>query len=271
MWSRDAFSASRASGCQKRGRLLAGYQITCPPTTTPAEVSLLPGVPRVGDEYEDNPDLLVTNRDFQRVGPIYWVAIVTYEGDFPKFACPEIEWRSVTSTEAIDEDFDGNPIVTANGEPLEGVTKEISDAVQTIRRQYLTINIPAIHQYIDSVNSDTFSGFGPGIARLTDYSAKAVWGDEVIDHWVVTATIVYRFPYNTTAEKAWYARVRHEGFYEKLGSGEIVRAVDNYKEPVTRPIQLKEDGTRETDPNEAFFKEFKRYGQLSYNALGLLD
>lgn len=238
---------------------------------TPAEVSELAGVPRVGDAYVDNPAMLVTNRDFQRKGPIYWLALVTYEGDFPKFACPEINWKNVTSTEAIDEDYDGNPIVTANGEPIEGVTKEISDAVQTIKRQYLTINIPAIHQYLDSVNSDLFSGFAPGIARLTGYNADAVWGDEVIDHWVVTATIVYRFPYNTTPEKAWYARTRHEGFYERKPSGIIARAEDDRKEPTTRPVQLKENGTRETDSANAFFKEFKRYGQLSYNALGLLD
>jgi len=270
MWSRDSFDVSRAEAGQKKGKVIEGYQITCPPDYTDLQVSSIVGIPEIGDQYSDNPAMLMINRNFQRMGPIYWIAMVTYEGDYPKLNRPEIRWQNSKVTEPIDEDFDGRAIVTANSEPIEGITKEISDAVQTIKRNYLTIDIPAIHSYLDSVSSDSFAGFGAGISRLTDYQAEAVWGNETIDHWIVTATISHRFPYNTTAEKAWYARTRHEGYYEK-SNGIIIRAADDHQEPMTSPVLLKADGTRETISANAHFLEFKRYGILSYNALGLLD
>ena len=86
----------------------------------------------------------------------------------------------------------------------------------------------------------------------------------------MTASIRFRYPFNTTPEKAWYARVRHEGFYEKLSDGRIVRAIDDNGEPTTKPVLLKEDGTRETVSENAYWLEFKRYQPLPYNVLGLL-
>jgi hypothetical protein len=102
------------------------------------------------------------------------------------------------------------------------------------------------------------------------FSAKQQWDEDDNGYWAVSASIQFRFPYNTTPEKAWYARVRHEGYYEKVGS-RVVHAVDANKERVSKPVLLKSDGTRETNANNAHWLEFKRYGALSYGALRLLD
>jgi hypothetical protein len=39
---------------------------------------------------------------------------------------------------------------------------------------------------------------------------------------------------------------------------------------MTRPVLLKQDGTVETEKENAFWLEVQRYGSLPYNALGLL-
>ena len=87
-------------------------------------------------------------------------------------------------------------------------------------------------------------------------------------YWSVNAKIQFRFPYNTTPDKAWHSRVRHEGFYEKIGTKVVKAAVNG--EPVVKPVLLKADGTRETNPDNAIWLYFPRYKPLPYAALGLL-
>jgi hypothetical protein len=56
------------------------------------------------------------------------------------------------------------------------------------------------------------------------------------------------------------------------GDDEVIsQAVDpKTKNLSTVPVILKEDGTRETDPENAHWLEFQRYGSLPYAALGLV-
>jgi len=90
-------------------------------------------------------------------------------------------------------------------------------------------------------------------------------------YWQVSASVRFRYPYRTTADKAWYSRVRHEGFYVRpTAGGVIVRACDGYQRPVNKKILLKADGTRETDPNNAYWLEIKKLDSLPFSALGLL-
>ena len=86
----------------------------------------------------------------------------------------------------------------------------------------------------------------------------------------MTARIQFRYPYaNTTPAQAWYKRWRHEGLWENLG-GIIQRARDNLGQEVTKPVLLKADGTKETDPDAALFIHSQVYGSLPYSGLGLL-
>ena len=75
---------------------------------------------------------------------------------------------------------------------------------------------------------------------------------------------------STTDAKAWYARVRHEGFYERLADDSIVRAVDDNKEPTAKPVLLDADGVRVTEPANTVWLEFPRFNPLPYSGLGLL-
>jgi hypothetical protein len=183
-----------------------------------------------------------------------------------------VTWGTATTDEPIDEDWNGNPIVTANGEPINGLTEKLSDDVVTIERKFLTINRYALRAYRRATNSDEFLEWPPGTARIVDDSSRAVFVNGVVAYWDVTATIQFREPFRTTADKAWYKRVRHEGLLVRPNPNESpVIAVDASKTPVTRPVLLKEDGTRETDPNNAYWLEIPTLGSLPFNALGLIS
>lgn len=277
MWSRDSFEAESEKGFRTNAKIIEAYQIVVDPDTTKVEVAEAAGVPQRNTPYTGVPSVICKRRSFERVSPILWIATLNYEGGYgpagpasrPETSPPEISWTDAESNELIDEDADGNPIVTANGEPIEGITMPISDNVLVVRRMFRYFNPYLTNLYRHSVNSDVFASYPPGTARLTKYRADQVWNESTNGWWMVTANVQFRVPYNTTPEKAWYARVRHEGFHVRVDDM-VIRAVDDNKEPVTRPVQLKADGTRETDPTVGHWKEFKRYQPLSYNALGLI-
>jgi hypothetical protein len=95
---------------------------------------------------------------------------------------------------------------------------ELADQVLTVTRNYATFSPWILHQYRHSVNSDVFSGFAPGTARMISFSADEQQVASGSSYWTVTAQIQFRYPYNTTAARAWWSRTRHEGFYERIGS-----------------------------------------------------
>lgn len=181
-----------------------------------------------------------------------------------------VVWRGSTTDEAIDEDWNGKPIVTANNEPIDGLTERLTDDVVTIQKSYLTVNRYALRAYRRAVNSDTFLGWPPGTARIIDDQAVAVFVSGIIRYWDVTVSIQFREPFRTTPDKAWYKRVRHEGFLVRDNPGDPPHiAWDGNKTPVTSKVLLKENGTEETDPAAAHWLQFQTLGSLPFNALGL--
>ncbi len=271
MWSRDAFKIKTDRGMRKTASIVEAYQITVPPTYTPIQIVALAGMPVTGDAYPGLPDMRAVSRNFTRHSPIYYTCVVSFEGPnvSPINEPPIIKWTDTESDEPIDQDWDGNPIVTANDEPIDGVTMKVPDPVLTVERNYRAFNPHLTHQYRLSVSSDAFASYPAGTARLVRYSADQKWDETSGGYWAIKASIQFRYPYNTTPAKAWHARVRHEGYYERIGS-DIVRAVDDNKEPVTRPVLLRSDGTRETNAAAAHWLEFKKYQALPYSILGLL-
>ena len=289
MWSRNNASVASKDGRKKTISISEVYQVVVEPGD-PIEAALLANdLPNMRDLYVKGgqvyPHIRVTKLDPTQVSPILYHVGVTYEGEMgpddnnnPLDEPPKLQWGKVESDEAIDEDWNGNAIVTPNGEPIEGVTMKIADLVLTIKRNYAFINLPVTYQYLHSVNSDTFAGFEPGLGKLTQFAANEVYAEEFGGYWEVTAAIQFRYPFNTTAERAWYARVRNEGYYvRRQEDDEIIRAFDKgNKEPTTRPVLLDSDGYALTIPEpptapEAQWLEFQRYQSLPYNSLGLLD
>jgi hypothetical protein len=240
------------------------------------------------------------------------------------------------------------PIVTANGEQINGLTMDLSDSVLNLTKNFETFSNFAKQAYLHSVNSDYITigsdSFLPGTGRMKTCVAKRMFYQD-FEYFQVSATIHFRWPYNTTPAKAWWSRTRHEGFYERLGpvvsfsggggsgaeavafsdssgvltgiyvtkpgsgytsnptvsvsvgsgatftvtrgytSGQqiaavgvssggsgykvrVVRAVDTNGEPTTKPVLLKSNGFRETNPANATWIETEKYLPLPYATLG---
>ena len=291
-WSKPTYSLNSSDKFRKLTvKFQRAFQVITKPEAVEYDLLTDSRLPSQGDSFSDRYQFIYCDgNSLQRIGLIYWIATYEYSGelalkegeDNPLFAPPRIDWDDVETDEEIDEDWDGNPIQTANGEPIEGVTTPIPDQTVTIKRNMLLFNSYVQARYRRAVNSDLFLNWPPGTARITKFAASNVTTKDQA-YWEITAQIQFRFPYRTTPEKAWYSRNRHEGYYERVqlsGPGNagtrVVRAVDGNKEPVTKPVLLNETGFRipNGEPGQAvqaYWLEFKRFDSLPFNALGLLD
>lgn len=232
-------------------------------------------VPIIGDKYNRNglslPMVSAKTSSLTQVSVIMSIVTISWEGTDDTVEPTQgvkISWTDTETDEEVSEDFTGKPICTVNGEPIEGVTMKKCDQIVTIERRFEDFNAYSINAYRHSVNSDTFMGYPPGMARLTNYSATFN-----APFWDVAASIQFRYPFRTTPAKAWYKRVCNQGYYIKSGS-EIKRATDDLLggpgEPVVKPVLLKTTGAHEPVTANATWLEFQVYGSLPYNALGLI-
>lgn len=279
MWSKQAGGANYQDTIVKI-TMQRAFTVTLDVTDRLEVVYSAAGLPLINDLYPGTFSVICKDLAPQRVSPILAMVTCTYEGevgrgglaDTPIGSDPSIEWGGITTDEAIDQDWNGKAIVTVNNEPIDGLTERLTDDTVTIERNFLTINRYAVRAYRRAVNSDTFLGWPPGTARMIDDNAKAVFINGVIKYWKVRAVFQFREPFRTTAAKAWYKRVRHEGFLVRDSAGDTPHIAwdEKTKTPVTKPILLKANGTRETDPNAAHWLEIQTLGSLPFNALGLV-
>ena len=285
-------------------RLQKVYQVFTKPDATLNDVLQAPGIPAAGSSFSSEfRFVLAVQASIKRQSPVYYLVTVPYEGEVslgsegpssnqdnrvrnPLLAPAVVDFDDVEEELEIDEDFDGNPLVTANGEPVSGIRRRFADQTVTIQKNMLTFSSYVQARYRHSVNSDTFLTWPAGTAKIQKLRAKAVASPETPfgGYYQVTAVIQFRYPYRTTPEKAWYSRSRHEGYYKRVElpgppvngvqPTAIVRAT-RAGEPTAKPVLLDEKGFQlpDVDPpaqQAAFWQEKKLYEPLSYNALGLL-
>jgi hypothetical protein len=297
MWSKATGDITLSDNFRKAsGAFQKAYQVFTTPDAVAYDVLQAPGIPAAGSSYDANFIAVFANAARpQRISPSYWIVTIDYTGEIaftsdqnqdnqvrsPLFAPAVIDWDDVETEEEVDEDFDGNPIVTANGEAVNGVRRKFADQTATIQKNMISFNPYIQGRYRQSVNSDTFLGWPAGTGKMMKLRAKGVASPDVPGggYYQVTAVIQFRIPYRTTPERAWYSRRRHEGFYRRIAipGGNTTKVIRATKagEPTTKPVLLDENGFQLPDvepPNfpQAFWRESKLYEPLSYNALGLL-
>ena len=315
MWSKAGGDFGTTDNFRRfTGAINSAYQVFTTYDATLLDVLQAPGIPAAGSSYsEDFPFVYAEQAKPRKISPIYWIVDVAYSGEVsfasgegddgnedqknrpqsPLLTPATLDWDDVEVEMEIDEDYSGNPIVTANGEPINGVRRLFADQTVTIQKNMLVFNPFVQARYRQSVNSDPFLGWPPGTAKMQKFQAKSVRSSEVRGggYWQVTAVIQFRYPYRTTPEKAWHARVRHEGYYKRVftnliggvpqdGKTSVIRAT-RAGEPTARPVLLDilgfeipatfpPDQNTAPPPIQANWLEVKLYEPLSYNALGLL-
>ena len=291
MWSRQNSNASLTEKFRRMDvTFTEAYQVETTYDATELEVYLAPGLPQVAQSYPNFPFVYASSMSVDRVSPVFWIVTVEYKGEIggaggggsstggveqsPLFAPPIIKFDDVETEEEIDVDFDGNPIVNTALERVRGVKALFSDQVLTVTRNFAVFDTYIQAIYRRSVNSDTFQGWPPGTVKLMKLSADNVF--DVNAYWKVTGVFQFRFPYNTTPEKAWYNRRVSMGLNQRISLGpsftKLIPTKDGHKQPATTPQYLDEDGVQieDIDITPPYWQETKLYGSLPYNALGLI-
>lgn len=226
-WSRRGSREESQDGLRYTFSASAGYQVEHTYNATEAEILADTRIPQIGDYYA-NTFAICKNRSVSKVGLVLSIVSCEFNGetgpngpdDNPLNKPVEWEEGQATSTEPIDSDARGKPIVTANGEQINGMTMDISDSVFTLKKNFATFSSFAMQAYRQSVNSDVVvigdDVFLAGTGRMKSCTRKRMQFRD-ISYYEVSATVQFRYPYNTTAARAWWGRSRHEGFYERLG------------------------------------------------------
>ena len=300
-WQAQSLGVSSSDGIVGETRISRKFTwLSSAPISTLAQVAAAPTAPKIGDSHPAIFFARVRDVQYEQEGPAYGSITAEYEvptfdpetGDNPLLTPPDIVWDTVQTEEPIDEDVYGRGIRTVNGEPIEGVTETVFDLSVSITRNLATFNPAAIYLFLNKVNSGPFLGFPPGVALCSSIQASSV-ADGDFNYFRVTVQFIFRTPYRTTPERAWFKRLRHEGtlIREEIESDteetrEVIRrAVDDDGLPVTQPVPLDERGFEIKAPTpppggydaenippelEGVFLEFQTKFAVDFNQLGLL-
>lgn len=284
MWSRQG-STYQNDGLRTMITFQRAFSITLDAGDPIEEAYTAAGLPAASSLYPGTFSVFCENYTVERPSPILAIVICNYRGESGPAGSPgtqspidtgyKIRWGVTVEDAEIDEDWNGDPLVNANDEPITGIREKLYDDVVYIERNFLGINRYALRQYRRATNSDLFLGWPPGTARLIDDESEAVFVNGVIRYWKVRAAIQFREPYRTTPDKAWYKRVRHEGYKVRDAAGDPPHIAwdEGTKQPTTTPVLLDKDGTKAgsffTFPRPTWL-EFQTLGSLPYSALGLI-
>lgn len=228
MWSRQTGGVASPDGKQYSASFSSAYQVVHSAGATTAEI--LSAIPvKLNDGYPGFAGVYCDKiGDRQPSGPILSIVPVSYSGetgangDSPLNMDPVIRYYSSTSTEPADTDGNGVPYTNVNGELVDGITRDISDMVLTVQRNFAAVSGMVALQYMDSVNSDPFNVFGdvwlPGQVALQEFSIDPVIVQGAIEYFSVSARLSLRQSFNTYPYRAWWARYRNEGLKERVGT-----------------------------------------------------
>lgn len=294
-WSgRGGGEVARDNSLTTQNAILVYDVITTSALDDESTVLLAAGLPITRQSHPTNLYLRCSSRQARKMSPLHWEVTCSYEmigkNGNPLNAPPQIEWTTSTTEEEIDEDIEGRPICTVVGEPFDPpIRSPRSDLVLRVTRNLPTFDPSVIRFYTDTVNADTILGQPPGTARIKHLSALSVTDDDFV-YWRASIEIHFRrgAP-RTTDERAWWTRVRAQGFFVKVplpvgiglpGALVIKRATDDTGAPVTKPVLHysvatgnKQPGERiPVDPNDpwplAQWYEFQHLESRPFGPLG---
>lgn len=281
MWSKQTGTRESPDGRRRVATAQRAYTMTLDASDDLDVATQAAGLPLVNNAFPGAPMVICRKLTPRRLSPVLAQVTCHYSGEVspedmsrkPIDTSVKIDGGWVVTEEPIDQDINGAPIVTANNEPIDGLTERVVDDRISIERNYINWNPYLVRLYKRATNSDTFYGYLPGTARIMQITHSAVYVDGVTEYFRVRAEVNFREPYNTIPYRAWWKRVRHEGFLvRKAATSPPEPAWDEVtKTRATRPVLLKEDGTRETDPENATWLEWQVLDYLPFAALGLLD
>ena len=189
-----------------------------------------------------------------------------------------MSFSAVTQEVEIDEDVNGDPIETVNGEPLAGVTRPFTDLVITVRRNLPSFDPASISTYMNKVNSAVWYGLPAGTVRIMDISAQNVFAAD-LEYWDVSISFQVRRGYGSVTDaKAWWYRTAHQGYIIKNAAGTataIAKAdpADDFTDngvTVAQPVMIDLSTGERLAAGTGAYIEFQILETIDFNNLNLL-
>lgn len=189
----------------------------------------------------------------------------------PLLRPPKLSWSTVSFSEDFVKTVDGKAVVNSAGDHYDPPIQ-----VQRSRWQVTyTKNVAAVPatltQYIDAINSDTFTIGGltvlPRCAKLDAISISGPNVENGVTYW----ELAYTFSFCRSGD-TWQPKILDAGMYERIEVEQgkyIKRRIRLNGEPVTSPVLLDGNGRvlQNPSPDTAVWREFKAYQELPFAPL----
>jgi hypothetical protein len=253
---------------------------------TPVDALAAPQLPRRNDPHPQTPILRARRFSVTQSGPLYFQVTVGYEAlttdpndpsQSPLAQPPVISFSSITQEVEVDEDINGDPIQTVNGEPLAGVTRPFTDLVITVQRNLPTFNPASISTFMNKVNSTTWYGLPAGTVRISDIQATSVFSDDFA-FWNASISFQVRRGFGSVTDaNAWKYRTAHQGYIidDGLGNTAIAKEdpADDFTDnglTVAQPVMLNLTTGERLAAGTGAYIEFEVLDEIDFNTLNLL-
>ena len=169
-------------------------------------------------------------------------------------------------------DVNGVLIRNSVGDPFDPPVTRKSGAFRfSLTKNYATLNLPLLRAYKNSINSDEWMGFAPGVVRIANITFE-----RIVEN-INGARYVYwphGFEFEVAEEEfgsdgTWKKYVPDVGmrFYNDVDE-EYVPIRTNDGQPITTPILLNGSGAK-ADPDTPYWLEFDLYRPMPFVALNL--
>ena len=293
---RNKAADTAGSGAERRWTLLAWTVLVDDAVNDDVNTAkYATGIPRIDEVLTADPWQAGVNVDARcRGGGLLYDVAVRYESgaggdldDNPIAEPMEIEWFSVKSREAIENDIHGDPIHNSAGESFDPPLEEdVYDTGLRISRNTAAFDDQEAAAYRGAVNADAFRGYAPGQCRIAEWTAVKQYAGHFV-YWKESIEIHIRqaAPGVNGADadpaRAWYRRLLDKGFMELLvdetgaaildadGRVQFKKIKDAFSSPITQPVGLDGAGRRLAADAAPFWWEYETKPSKEFGPLGL--
>lgn len=152
----------------------------------------------------------------------------------PVLLPPEISGDFLLIAKNVERDKDGNVVVNSARDYFEGLTDEEGLPTLNISKNYNTISLTTLSNYIPSVNSTDFWGMGPRYWKVQKAPWQRLWKGNGIPYFRIS----YEFQLNW---ETWDYKPADRGWY-KADNYQKVRVTDKDGIPLSVQEWLDGDG-----------------------------
>ncbi len=201
-------------------------------------------------------------------GPFNLIAVIEYITIEDPVNQPAVyEWLHAVSSEPIDTDVNGLPILNSSDEAYDPpISNDIYDQVLRVTRNQVSFDAIFASNFIGSVNADWFYDSPPGTVKMKVFDGRQSRAADLF-YWAVTMEFEFRVD-------SWDRRVRDEGFRTidtattgSVPSYEILK--DKDKAPLSQPALLDGFGNQLVVGDVPVFNSFQLDPRRNFSELGV--